>query len=154
MSFYQGDQYSFILKMEVGGNPLDMEGIELIEFTIGSLSKNWPLQVTYDKDKKLFYFPVTQEETFKFDQYEHYQARIKYIDGNVYGTPVNKININERRIHNMKKITMKSINSRSGVKFTWDTPTNTIVITPQQVAKDLVSKYPNAKVSKNVMNLL
>lgn len=71
MSFYQGDQYSFILKMEVGGNPIDIEGIELIEFTIGSLSKNWPLQVTYDKDKKLFYFPVTQEETFKFDQYEH-----------------------------------------------------------------------------------
>ena len=54
----------------------------------------------------------------------------------------------------MKKITMKSINSRSGVRFTWNTPTNTIVITPQQVAKDLVSKYPNAKVSKNVMNLL
>lgn len=101
MSFYQGDQYSFILKMEVGGNPLDMEGIELIEFTIGSLSKNWPLQVTYDKDKKLFYFPVTQEETFEFDQYEQYQARIKYIDGNVYGTPVNKININETLSRNI-----------------------------------------------------
>ena len=64
MSFYQGDQYSFILKMEVGGNPLDMEGIELIEFTIGSLAKKWPLEVTYDPDKKVFYFPVTQEETF------------------------------------------------------------------------------------------
>lgn len=101
MSFYQGDQYSFILKMEVGGNPIDMEGIELIEFTIGNLSKNWPLQVTYDKDKKLFYFPVTQEETFKFDQYERYQARIKYIDGNVYGTPVNKININETLSRNI-----------------------------------------------------
>lgn len=101
MSFYQGDQYSFILKMEVGGNPLDLEGIELIEFTIGSLSKKWPLEVTYDQDKKVFYFPVTQEETFEFDQYEHYQARIKYIDGNVYGTPVNKININETLSRNI-----------------------------------------------------
>lgn len=54
----------------------------------------------------------------------------------------------------MKSITMRSINSRSGVKFTWDTPTNTIVITPEQVAKDLIAKYPNARVSRNVMNLL
>lgn len=52
MSFYQGDQYSFIFKIEVGGNPLNMEGIEIIEFTIGNLSKRWPLQVTYDEDKK------------------------------------------------------------------------------------------------------
>ena len=43
----------------------------------------------------------TQEETFEFDQYEHYQARIKYIDGNVYGTPVNKININETLSRNI-----------------------------------------------------
>lgn len=54
----------------------------------------------------------------------------------------------------MKTITMKSVNSRSGVRFTWDTPTNTIVITPQQIAKELTTKYPNARVSKNVMNLL
>ena len=55
MSFYQGDQYSFILKMEVGGNPVDMEGIEWIGFTIGSRPRNWPLQVTLDEDKRVFY---------------------------------------------------------------------------------------------------
>ena len=54
-----------------------------------------------NEDKKVFYFPVTQEETFKFDQYENYQARIKYLDGNVYGTPVNRINVNETLSRNI-----------------------------------------------------
>lgn len=44
--------------------------VELIEFTIGQLSKNYPLEVNYDEDNQQFYFPVTQEETFNFSKYE------------------------------------------------------------------------------------
>lgn len=101
MSYYQGDQYSFVFKIETNGVPMDMTDVELIEFTVGKLSKNWPLQVNYDKDAAVFLFPVTEEETFKFKEYEKYQARIKYINGNVYGTPVNKINVNETLSRNI-----------------------------------------------------
>ncbi len=54
----------------------------------------------------------------------------------------------------MKTITMKSINCRSGERFSWDAPNNTIIITPQQAAKNLIAKYPNAKISKTVLAIL
>lgn len=95
MNFYQGDQYNFIFKIETCSAPLDMTDVEKIEFTIGSLSKSYPIEVEYNKENQTFLFPVTQEESFQFSEWENYQARIKYITGNVYGTPVNKININE-----------------------------------------------------------
>lgn len=101
MAYYQGDQYSFLFKLQQGEAPLDLEGIEVIEFTIGTLSKSWPLEVQYNKEQHVFLFPVTQEETFQFDIVENYQARIKYIDNNVYGTPVNRININETLSRNI-----------------------------------------------------
>lgn len=101
MSYYQGDQYSFILKMEVNGNPMDLTNVELIEFTIGNLSKEFPKEVQYNEQRKEFYFPVTQEETFQFNTYEKYQARIKFINGEVYGTPVNGINVKETLSRNI-----------------------------------------------------
>lgn len=91
---YQGDAYSIILQICVGENPIDMKGIELIEFTIGEFSKNWPIQVNYDENEHKFYFPVTQEETFQMDGWVDYQVRIKYATGEVYGSPVNRLNVN------------------------------------------------------------
>lgn len=35
MAIRRGDQYNIILKIEVNGNPINMENIELIEFTVG-----------------------------------------------------------------------------------------------------------------------
>ena len=94
MVIRQGDQYNIVLKIEVNGNPINMENIELIEFTIGTLSKNWPLEVKYNEVDKEFYFPVIQEETFKMNNIEKYQVRIKYNDSTVVGSPINKIDIN------------------------------------------------------------
>lgn len=54
----------------------------------------------------------------------------------------------------MKSITMKSINSRTGKYFSWTAPNNTIMITPQEAAQKLVAQFPDAMISKNVMNLL
>ena len=101
MSYYQGDQYSFILKMEVNGAPMNLENVELIEFTIGQLSKKWPLEVQYNDERKEFYFPVTQQETFMFGTYEKYQARIKYVNGEVFGSHVNGINVKETLSRNI-----------------------------------------------------
>lgn len=101
MAYYQGDEYSFCFKLEVDGNTMNLEDVELIEFTIGDLSKSWPLQINYDEENKVFLFPVTQEETFMFNTIEKYQARIKYINGNVYGTPVNRINVNKTLSRNV-----------------------------------------------------
>lgn len=94
-TYYQGDSYSFIFKINQGEASLDMDGVELIEFTIGTLSKSWPLAVTYNEDDQTFLFPVSQEETFAMSGWEDYQVRIKYATGNVYASPVNKINIKD-----------------------------------------------------------
>ena len=92
-NYYQGDQYSFIFKIEQCEAPLDLEGVVLIEFTVGTLSKQWPTVVTYDEEQKVVLFPVTQEETFAMEDYEQYQVRIKYASGNIYASPINKIYI-------------------------------------------------------------
>lgn len=91
----QGDQYKIILKIEVNGEPMIMDQVELIEFSIGTLSKNWPLEVTYNEEEKEFYFPITQQETFKMSKFENYQVRIKYSDGSIFGSNINKINIGD-----------------------------------------------------------
>ncbi len=54
----------------------------------------------------------------------------------------------------MKTITMRSVNCRSGKRFSWNSPSGIIIITPQQAAKDLITKYPNAKISKTVLAIL
>ena len=95
MAIRQGDQYNIVLKIEVNGNPINMENIELIEFTVGNLSKKWPLEVIFNETDKEFYFPVSQDETFQFENYEQYQVRIKYSDNTVVGSPINKISIND-----------------------------------------------------------
>ena len=90
-NYYQGDQYSFIFKIEQCEKPIELEGIVLIEFTIGELSKQWPTEVKYDEEQQVFLYPVTQEETFAMDDWEPYQVRIKYASGNVYASPISKI---------------------------------------------------------------
>lgn len=54
----------------------------------------------------------------------------------------------------MKAITMRSINCRSGVRFSWTAPNNKIIITKQEIAQKLITEYPNTKVSKAVSDLL
>lgn len=54
----------------------------------------------------------------------------------------------------MKTITMRSVNCRSGMRFSWTAPNNKIIITKQKAAQNLIAKYPNAKVSKAVSDLL
>lgn len=98
---YQGDAGYIILQICVGNNPIDMKGIELIEFTIGNLSKTWPMKVEYREDEQKFYFPVTQEETFGMDGWVEYQARIKYSTQQVTGTPTNRMNINDTLSRNI-----------------------------------------------------
>lgn len=53
----------------------------------------------------------------------------------------------------MKTITMRYVNCRAGVRFSWTAPNNKIIITKQEVAQNLIVEYPNAKVSKAVSDL-
>lgn len=94
MNFFQGDQYSIMFQILTCQSPLDLTDVATIEFSLGDMVKSYPIEVEYDEDTHAFLFPVTQAETFKLDGYVDYQARIKYNNGNVYGTPINKIMIN------------------------------------------------------------
>ena len=43
----------------------------------------------------MFLFPVTQEETFAFEEVESLQVRIKYNDNSVVGTNIVKFNVRD-----------------------------------------------------------
>lgn len=100
---YQGDQFNIELQLKSLDcsiheyTPISLDGVELIEFTIGSLSKNWPDEVTYDPETCIFYFPVTQQESFSMSVgIVEFQSRIVWEDGHrIRATPIGKIDVNE-----------------------------------------------------------
>ena len=91
----QGDQYNILLKLEVNGQLMSLENIKLIEFTIANNSKTYPDTVQYDGENGVFLVPVTQEETFAFEEVESLQVRIKYNDNSIVGTNIVKFNVRD-----------------------------------------------------------
>lgn len=91
----QGDQYNILLRLDANGEPIPLDKVSLIEFTVGTLSKLYPTEVQYDGEQQQFLFPVTQEETFLFNDREMVQARIKYTNGDVIGTPQNQFPVRD-----------------------------------------------------------
>ena len=91
----QGDQYNILLKLEANGQLMSLENIKLIEFTIANNSKTYPDTVQYDGENGVFLFPVTQEETFAFEEVESLQVRIKYNDNSVVRTNIVKFNVRD-----------------------------------------------------------
>lgn len=91
MAVRKGDQYNIVLKIEQGGNALDLTHVELIEFVIANMTKIYPQDVKYDEETKQFLFPVSQQETFELPQKAEYQVRIKFDDNTVIGSPINSI---------------------------------------------------------------
>lgn len=72
----QGDQYYIPIK----GSGFEISDVEKIEFVIGKLVKNYPETVTYDSDREVFLFPITQEETLRMSGKVETQVRVKFRD--------------------------------------------------------------------------
>lgn len=86
MIIYQGNTYKLPFELKIKGQPIVADDVKMVEFAFGGVIKTYPEQATY-KDG-VFTVPLTQEETFSFDDKEKqkYQVRVYFNDGSVKGT--------------------------------------------------------------------
>lgn len=92
----QGDEFKIKIQLYMNDALLsDLSGISLIEFSVDNLTKSYPDEVTYDEENQYFLFPLTQKDTFKMKNAVNYQARVKFEDGTVLGTPIYQGNIRD-----------------------------------------------------------
>lgn len=79
LTIMQGDQYRIPLEISIDGAPIDDQSVDDIEIVIGSVCKSMVKgDVTYSASDKVFLFPITQAETFRFTPSVYdMQARIK-----------------------------------------------------------------------------
>ena len=84
----QGDQYSVPIKILLNGEPLDVDDVSEVEFTIaGGTRKLWPQDVQHSTTDNCFYLPITQAETFAFpaNSSVSLDVRVKFVGGDVMG---------------------------------------------------------------------
>lgn len=84
----QGDavELPFIIKMD--GKLVTPDVAEAVEITVGTLTRRFPGEVTYDEKKQQWLCPLTQEQTFSFPEGKvPTQVRMRLQGGNVIGAP-------------------------------------------------------------------
>lgn len=84
----QGDSYLLPFRISLNGEPIDINEIEKIEFVVGNLKKiyiNESPEIIYNSEERLFYFPITQQESIDMDGPQRVQVRIKDNSENVIG---------------------------------------------------------------------
>ena len=84
----QGDQYSVPILIRLNGEPLNLDDVAEVEFTIGNdMRKLWPQDVQYNSADECFYLPLTQAETFAFPANGSVtlDIRVKFTGGDVIG---------------------------------------------------------------------
>lgn len=87
MALLQGSSYYLPIKI-VGANGTSITGdvVENVSFTIGGLTKGFADGVEFDKEKMAWIIPLTEDETFLFENTVEWQARFLFSDGRVDGT--------------------------------------------------------------------
>ncbi len=96
----QGDAYSIPVEILADDGPADETLFDEVEIVIGRLRKTMSSgEITYDKDNKVFLFPVSQAETFAMAAATMgAQARVKPKGSNkVIGIPLEQIQVNASR---------------------------------------------------------
>lgn len=84
----QGDSYCLAVTVTFMNEPLHLEDVDEIEFTVGGIRKVYPSEVAYNKDYKCFAVPLGQSETFSFEEDGAIEldTRVKFLGGAVLGT--------------------------------------------------------------------
>ena len=57
---------------------------------VGNILKSYPEEVTFNSENYYFEIPISQKESFNLKEEIGVQARIKFVDNSVYGTPIYK----------------------------------------------------------------
>lgn len=93
----QGDELIIPISIKINKQPLDIDDIEAIQFTIGEITKVYRNdeegEVTYNPENQKFYFPLTQYETFSFNGPQECQIRIKFSGGQIRGKRIGQIDL-------------------------------------------------------------
>jgi len=95
----QGDQYDLTFSLTVNNEELDIDTISKIQFKVGNLLKTYEAnnennEVTYNSEDKLFYFPLTEEETFALDNSSvDVEIRVKFTNNTIKGLVLGNISL-------------------------------------------------------------
>ena len=84
----QGDQYSVPILIRLNGEPLDLDDVAEVEFTIGNdMRKLWPQEGQYNSADECFYLPLQQAETVAYPANGSAtpDIRVRFVGGNVVG---------------------------------------------------------------------
>lgn len=81
----QNTELNHEITIKVGGEPLNVNLVELVEFSFDDLIKYYPTSpdVTYNRSTNSFFVKLTQEETQNFDSAVTVQIRVKFANGDI-----------------------------------------------------------------------
>lgn len=98
ISIMQGDAYDIPVTLkDKDGNAITDADVSAVKITLGSTSKSYPDEVTFDDG--VFLFPVTQEESFRMDGFKQLEARVKFTSGEVMGCKLDFVLVGETRFY-------------------------------------------------------
>ena len=90
----QGDAYSLRIKVKDKGVIITPEIADDIEVCVGTLKKTYSSgDIKFQNDSWLF--PLTQQETFKFENFVELQVRVYFKGGDLKGRKLKGINVDE-----------------------------------------------------------
>lgn len=89
----QGDQYQIMVDIQREGTSLLPADVEGIKVELGGIVRRYPGELSYDADLGCWLFPVTQEESLRFDTNVEAQVQV-----NFGGTPPQIIGSKVRRV--------------------------------------------------------
>ena len=97
VTIMQGDQYGLTFYITDDEDAAIPPGtIDDIEIVFGQLTKRLSTGELYFEGGRCI-FPLTQDETFIVNYPQETQVRVKFVNGDVVGTRLGKINITESR---------------------------------------------------------
>ena len=91
----QGDQCYISFRIKKNGSTLVIPEVEKIQFTIGDLIKYYgdEGEVIFDNNTGLFYFPLSEKESFELQGPQFVQVRIKFTNGDIKGKKYGNVNV-------------------------------------------------------------
>lgn len=79
MAMHQGDQYSIVITINSGDEPLTPEDVEGIRIKIGEMERRYPEgTLTYNDQEGAWLFPVTQAETLRMTGMQRAQVQVNF----------------------------------------------------------------------------
>ena len=90
ITIHRGDAYPIALNLSIDGLPPDISTLEVVEITLGSITKTYPSNgVTFDDVNSRFLYDLTQADSFRLKPgLLEVQIRVKLKNTRVYGSCV------------------------------------------------------------------